>query len=137
MCAEYNKHMGYVDYSDRLLSSYNIDRRARKWWLRIFWYFVDLTIINSFIIYKSKAFQPTTLKQFRLRLVQQLVEHKLPTIKGRKRAIENIISKKSQVSLEKRLSQSAHMPMYITNKRRCANCSNKKKMQISLDLPDM
>lgn len=126
VCADYNQHMGYVDYSDRLLSTYKIDRKSKKWWVRLFWYFVDLTIINSFIIYKEKNLQPSlTLKKFRLRLTEQLVGHKLSSLKGRKRvdSERDISSRKPQVNLEKRQSQSSHMPVYITSKRRCVQCS--------------
>ncbi|XP_050293785.1 piggyBac transposable element-derived protein 4-like [Anthonomus grandis grandis] len=34
---DYNRHMGYVDKFDMLKSLYEIDRKSRKWWHRIFW----------------------------------------------------------------------------------------------------
>lgn len=40
MCSDYNKHMGYVDHADRLLSCYKIDRKSKKWWFRIFGIFL-------------------------------------------------------------------------------------------------
>ncbi|XP_018403038.1 PREDICTED: piggyBac transposable element-derived protein 3-like [Cyphomyrmex costatus] len=49
MCSDYNKHMGYVDNADRLLSTYKIDRKSRKWWLR-------LSLVNELVGYKI----PTT-----------------------------------------------------------------------------
>lgn len=127
MCSDYNKYMGFVDNADRLLSTYKIDRKSRKWWHRLFWHFIDVTVTNSFIIFtKVNANNSMTLKRFRLRLVDQLVAHKIPTTKGRKRqsSLEN--SYKPQVPVEKRRSQSAHMPIHITNPRRCALCSTKE-----------
>ena len=71
MCSDYNKYMGYVDKSDHLVSTYKIDRKSKKWWHRIFWHFVDVTIINSFIIYNKVGSKPQlTSKEFRLRLVE-------------------------------------------------------------------
>ncbi|XP_043473627.1 piggyBac transposable element-derived protein 4-like [Leptopilina heterotoma] len=35
VCADYNKHMGYVDHADRLVATYKIDRKSKRWWLRI------------------------------------------------------------------------------------------------------
>ncbi|RZB40587.1 DDE Tnp 1 7 domain containing protein, partial [Asbolus verrucosus] len=44
-----NKHMRYVDKADMSKSCYELDRKSRRWWLQIFWHFVDVTVVNSFI----------------------------------------------------------------------------------------
>lgn len=36
---DYNKHMGHVDKADMLKKCYEIDRRSKKWWHRIFFIF--------------------------------------------------------------------------------------------------
>ena len=51
MSADCNDYMGFLDNFDHLLSSYKIDRKSKKWWHRIFCNFLDLAIVNSFIIY--------------------------------------------------------------------------------------
>lgn len=120
--------MGYVDEADRLLSTYKIDRRSKKWWFRIFWHFLDVVVANSFILYKTKGIKPSlSLKQFRLALVNQLVGEKLPAKKGRKRKSLDTNTYKPQVSLETRRSQSSHMPVHTNDSRRCAHCSTKEK----------
>ena len=48
---DYNDFMGCVDKADMLKSYYEINRKSKKWWQRIFWHFVDVTLVNSFIIY--------------------------------------------------------------------------------------
>lgn len=126
MCFDYNKHMGYVDNADRLLSTYKIDRKSKKWWLRIFWHFVDLSVTNAFILYTKKGNNASlNMKKFRLRLVDELVGHKIPISKGRKRQPTVVANKKPQVTVEKRRSQSSHMPVHIGQLRRCASCSTK------------
>ena len=124
--SDYNKHMGYVDYADRLISVYKIDRKSKKWWFRLFWHFLDLTISNVYILYRKKDIKPTlNLKKFRLNLVEQMVGHKIPTAKGRKRksdTSEDFRYQKPQVSLEKRRNQAA----LIDSAKRCAHCSTKK-----------
>ncbi|XP_058806429.1 piggyBac transposable element-derived protein 4-like [Phymastichus coffea] len=126
----YNKDMGYLDYADRLISVYKIDRKSKKWWFRIFWHFLDLTISNAYILYREKHIKPTlNLKKFRLNLVEQMVGHKIPTAKGRKRKYdhsEDFRYQKPQVSLEKRRNQAAHMPVSIQSAKRCVYCSIRK-----------
>lgn len=48
---DYNNQMGCVDKANQLKSTYEIDRRSRKWWHRIFFHFLDTTIVNSYIIF--------------------------------------------------------------------------------------
>ena len=127
MGSDYNKYMGFVDNADRLLSTYNIDRKSEKCWHRLYWHFIDLTIGNSFIIFtKINNDSSVTLKKFRLFLVDQLVSHKIPIQKGRKRQPSLISRHKPQVPLEKRRSESAHIPAHIEDQRRIVICSTGK-----------
>ncbi|KAJ8913155.1 hypothetical protein NQ315_006073 [Exocentrus adspersus] len=67
MVTDYKAHMGYVDKVDMLKSVYEIDRKSKKWWHHILWYFVDICVVNSFILLKTKADSTIpTLKNFRL-----------------------------------------------------------------------
>ena len=43
----YNKHMGCVDLMDSLIGLYRTRIRSRKWYLRIFFHMMDLTIVNA------------------------------------------------------------------------------------------
>ncbi|KAJ8926494.1 hypothetical protein NQ314_021139 [Rhamnusium bicolor] len=65
---DYNMHMNYVDKSDMHIATYRIDRKSRKWWHRLFWHFLDLTIVNTYIIFKDRApnCKIISLKEFRL-----------------------------------------------------------------------
>ena len=45
----YNGHMGYVDNSDRMANSYSISQRTLKWTTKLFFHFLDLIILNSWI----------------------------------------------------------------------------------------
>ena len=81
---DYNKHMGYVDKADMLKSFYEIDRKCRKWWHRIFWHFVDVTVTNAFLAYslRGDGGAQLTLKNFRLAVVDGLVGANLSTPRG-------------------------------------------------------
>ena len=49
--AEYNKFMGGVDLCDMLLKLYRIDFKSKKWYMRIFFYVLDLTTVNGWLLY--------------------------------------------------------------------------------------
>lgn len=126
MVNDYNKHIDHVDKSDMYKSCYEIDRKSKKWWHRIFWHFVDLTIVNTFIIFKERqttASRTLSLKEFRLAVANGLigVSPEVPE-KGR-RTISEVINKyKVHVPLEIRTDKAVHMPIHGA-KVRCANYS--------------
>ena len=48
----YNSNMGGVDKMDSLLGFYRTFFRSKKWFLRIFFHFLDLCLINGWLIYR-------------------------------------------------------------------------------------
>lgn len=70
----YNKHMGFVDKFDMLKSLYEIDRKSKKWWHRIFWYFLDAAVVNAFILFQERAMSKSMpLKIFKLSVALGLI----------------------------------------------------------------
>ncbi|GBP47242.1 PiggyBac transposable element-derived protein 2 [Eumeta japonica] len=74
---EYNAHMGGVDLMDSFIGRYRIAMRSRKWYLRIFYHLLDMSVINSWLIYKdlkSTEADPSILNlcQYRLELAEAL-----------------------------------------------------------------
>ncbi len=62
----YNKFMGGVDQNDQKKAYYAISRKSRRWWLRIFWHFLDVAVINAYCLYQENrelAFHPPLLPQ--------------------------------------------------------------------------
>lgn len=125
---DYNKNMGYVDKFDMLKSLYEIDRKSRKWWHRICWYFLDATVVNSYIIFQQRMSSKITLKQFRLSVAAGLIGAS-PKTSSRGRKSQTKINKnkyKTLVPLEIRFDKCAHMPARGTSLR-CAYCSTRKE----------
>jgi hypothetical protein len=54
---EYNKNMGGVDLLDSLLGLYRIKIRSKKWYHRLFFHFLDMSIINSWLLYRRSLKQ--------------------------------------------------------------------------------
>lgn len=43
----YNKHIGGVDLLDELLGRHKIKTKSHKWYIRLFYHMLDVTIVNS------------------------------------------------------------------------------------------
>ena len=48
----YNKHMGGVDLADQQRQYFSIGR-SYKWYRYLFWFLLDVSICNSFIVYNA------------------------------------------------------------------------------------
>ncbi|KAE9521638.1 hypothetical protein AGLY_017934 [Aphis glycines] len=48
----YNTHMGGVDLLDGLLGRHKIKMRSRRWYMRLFYHLLDVTIVNSWLLHK-------------------------------------------------------------------------------------
>ena len=118
--------MGCADKTDMLKSYYEISRNSKKWWQRIFWHFVDVTLVNSFVIYKQLFPNDTMLqKDFRLSVVDHLVGFANHPKKGRPADVFPLKKSKRTVSDTIRTAQTFHFPSYSDTRMRCAYCSLK------------
>jgi len=86
---EYNKTMGGLDEVDRKVKTYESIRKTIKWYRKVAFHFMDITIYNSFRIWLlMNSTSKLTYKDFLLKLIQEIFE-KYPPVKtnarGRKR----------------------------------------------------
>eukprot|EP00731_Ephydatia_muelleri_P013715 Em0007g1025a len=48
---EYNKYMGGVDKAGQLVQYYGYNNFSKKWWKRVFFHMLDVTLVNAYIVY--------------------------------------------------------------------------------------
>ena len=74
VASEYRKYMGAVDKADMLKSLYETDRKSSRWYLRIFFYFLDVSVVNAYVIHKCLKNTPKLgLKQFKRDVIAGLI----------------------------------------------------------------
>ena len=73
---DYNDHMAGVDKMDQMISYYPCTRKSMKWTTKVFCYLMEISLHNSFILYKSKTVQNKfdSYFKFRLQLIQELCQ---------------------------------------------------------------
>ena len=74
----YNKFMGGVDQNDQLRQYYHVRLRGRKYYKYIFWFVLDVSISNSYILFFNYTSDNSPrrlkcLKKFRLQLAKELI----------------------------------------------------------------
>ncbi|XP_061379615.1 piggyBac transposable element-derived protein 1-like [Danaus plexippus] len=80
---EYNARMGGVDLLDSFIGPYHITMKSRKWTMCLFYHFLDLAVINSWVMFKKVNNmkgndQLLNLGTFRLELAETLCKLGLP-----------------------------------------------------------
>ncbi|KAG6461481.1 hypothetical protein O3G_MSEX012654 [Manduca sexta] len=132
---EYNRHMGDVDLLDSIMGIYKIRLRSKRWPLRLFYHYLDLTMANAWLLYKRvtkyKGLQSGRLSSADFRQEVAVTICKLgtkPTISSR-RSLENEIQGK------KHKGHAQHVPPKAVRQYQIGHWpkwSNKKnQMQIS------
>lgn len=71
---KYNECMGSIDKTDMLLSSVECVRKTLKWYKKIFFHMIDLSLLNSYSVYKTATGENIPLAKFQLELIRQLLE---------------------------------------------------------------
>lgn len=130
---EYNRHMGGVDLLDGLIGRYKIRMRTKKWYLRLFYHLMDVTIINCWLLYRKirrdrkETYLP--LAQFRAELAYCLCNQGTPSTskRGRPSNLEkNIQAKKKRSATtayippkDVRQDSFSHWPIHDETRQRC------------------
>lgn len=124
LIASYNKYIGGVDKCDQAIANLRTRVRIRKWWWPIFAYFLDVSVVNSWLLARKIGCTKETdsLFAFRRYLTQSLlVTHGTPSHQGRKPA---------KPLSTTRYDGKEHWIVPISIERRCANkCGGKAKFR--------
>ncbi|MGH0142048.1 UNVERIFIED_CONTAM: hypothetical protein FKN15_075309 [Acipenser sinensis] len=69
----YNKNMGGVDLIDQCVSMYPHRRKNRRWYIRVFFHFLDVTCVNAWLLYRMAGFYDQDLLNFKASIAQSLI----------------------------------------------------------------
>jgi len=75
---DYNIFMRGVDRFDQLSSNYYPDLRSKRWYVKVFFHFLEVGIINSYVLYKQviekENKKPMTHLEYRQCIIRELVK---------------------------------------------------------------
>lgn len=130
--AEYNRHMGGVDLLDCVISHYKIKLRSKRWYIRIFYHFLDMAMCNSWLLYrriyaaKNSTNKTLNSADFRLEIAETLCKYKTVNRAKRRSDIECLIQDKKKKGpaqhvppKDVRLDQYGHWPIWANKRIRC------------------
>lgn len=119
---DYNQYMLGVDKMDQLVSYYSFLHKSVKWWKKVFFWIVEVVVVNSYIIYKEQVSSngkgPITHLAYRRRLIDTLSEaqRSIPRVRTGPRTSQTL----------ERLQPTRHFMKKGKKRRDCAVCSNRQ-----------
>ena len=119
----YNKNMGGVDLADQLRKYYSITRTSVKWYRYLFWFAIDVSICDAFILYNHHRVGEGKAKirqlDFRSVLSKQLVGGFTSRVSGAQSSKRRKIEK---FALEKGNAGKHFIEKIKGRKRQCVRC---------------
>lgn len=70
---KYNESMGAIDKTDMLLSSIECVRKTIKWYKKLFFHMIDLSLLNAYSVFKTVTGKHLSLASFHLQLIRQIL----------------------------------------------------------------
>lgn len=123
---DYTAKMGGVDRSDHYCTSYSFARKSLKWWRKLYFWILEVSVVNSFILYNMERsrnnLRPVSHMAYRKELIKMLVSdvRNLHPKRGRPTSLD------SESSV--RMNGLYHSIKVSEGKKTkdCAVCSNRK-----------
>ncbi len=119
---EYNKQRSNVDTIDQLATYYTLGRRTKRWWLRLGWWLIEMSLNNSWRLFQLKTNTKVSSVGCRTQLMLQLTADKPMPFKHN--SLKRSYSNMSSESL-------VHLPRYHEKPHRCYFCTTKHKHKTS------
>lgn len=146
---DYNTHMGGVDLHDQLMAYYRMSFRSKKYYQRLIFHMIDMTVINSWLLYKREARhleipkrKEMSLCEFKLKIADSLLlggKSKGKKRKGSNNVIESAYTAKKKTGKatkpipEKDIRQDmiGHFPVMSPKRGTCKMPGCKGKVSMS------
>jgi hypothetical protein len=119
MCG-YSKRMGGV-ISDQYISSYSFIRKSKKWWCNMFFWLLEVAVVNSFILYNLSAASNQKPKFSHEKYRQLLIKSLVGNVHNRGEEEKKVSSTSDE---EERLNRKPHF--IYSNENSNSKDSNRK-----------
>ena len=123
--AFYSKYMGKVDHADQMIGLYDLDRKSRDWWRKVFFYLLLTAEYNSYIIFCETNHKRIPYIQYSINLAESMIE--VGRSKTEKRKKTKRVGRHS-ASFRKINAAGAgeHLSLKHKSRLRCIRCTARK-----------
>lgn len=133
--AEYNEGMGGCDTADQKRASYRVHRkRIARWYMSLFYWAIDVMVINSYVIFSSQAIEIISHKKYRLVLAEVLMQSgRAPVVAETKMEPCPKRLKPNKPRPEQRRQGGLHAPERLEKGLCCVQCKGPTRVRYGCD----
>lgn len=114
---DYNQNMSGIDRTDQMVSYYVTARKSIRWYMKVFFHLLDVSIWNSCWLYNNYVKSRNT--------------RKLTYLEAREKIIESFLVNRTPKK-KKTGPEQLHFPKRVPKRKRCRECyKNNKKRQMT------
>ncbi|XP_039283290.1 piggyBac transposable element-derived protein 3-like [Nilaparvata lugens] len=135
---EYNRFMGGVDLMDMIMGINRATMRTKKWYFRIFYHSIDMSIINAWLLFRRVYGKSITITHFREQVAITLcksgdLSEKPKRGRPSQKSLDQLICKKKRgpkqpvPTLDTRTDGIGHIRKFLPNRVRCKHPKCKKQ----------
>ena len=128
LVSDYNQYMSGVDKSDQLIGKYNCIRKTTRYWKTLFYHFLDIARVNSYILFQDWHKRNSTMDDLKRQARYAQLDFTIELIKQLGKITDH-----SNISLYTRTQQSDHSvdPKWSNVRKNCKRCYRlyKKEMK--------
>ena len=129
---KYNECMGGIDMLDSFLAKYRFKMRSRRWYIYLFWHFLCVALVNSWLLYKRHyqllgfpVKKVLSQRRFQAQVASSLILVKTERKRGKLSESPVPLSKRKVSNLpcaDVRKDKFAHWPKKSDKRGRCRLC---------------
>nr|XP_039253826.1 piggyBac transposable element-derived protein 4-like [Styela clava] len=120
---DYNKYMGGVDLSNQMRKYYNLTRKSRVWYRKIFSYLLEVAVHNARVVFENLAGQRCGGGEFRMELVVALIGSHRASLR------HGVLTPASITRLH---NVGSHFPISTGCLRLCPVCAKKSRISATI-----
>ena len=123
----YNYSMNGVDRADQYTVYYSFVRRSVKWWRKVFFWMMEVAVVNSYILYKCHTIRPLSHRYYRLSILRALAAPHMRSAPPRGPGRHRASHQQARSGDPDRLNGLAHYMERSAGQRDCAVCSKQSR----------
>ena len=128
-CKFYNKNMGAIDSMDRLLESYQLQRRTQSFQMSFHYYYLNMVTVNSFYLYQlycnENDIVPITHLKYRDQLINKLLSYSSGP--ANETTTEDTLQVTNRLAVPLTESMNSWIPLLLKKKNRLTNSTRINK----------
>ncbi|XP_031769579.1 piggyBac transposable element-derived protein 4-like [Galleria mellonella] len=127
----YNNFMSGVDLQDQILSYYPCERKTMRWYKKIFFHTLQMSLSNAFLLYNKYSINSKIyLYDFRLHILEKLLPK--PPQTAEKMSTKHILTKIENVKTRQKKEGNKTRTITEVVRKECKSCREKKNRVATL-----